>query len=599
MAKRTAKPQKRQRSRGNRPAEVADAGPSSSVISPANRRLTFGMLLGIICSVAFLLRLINILQTVALPTVVQLMGDSRGYVDWANRIAEGQWYGTETFYQAPLYPYFLAVLIKGLGCGVFGIRFFQVVLGTVSVYFLGIAGRQLFGRKVGLIAAGMYALYAPAIYYDGIIQKTSLASFLLCALIAECVWLYRSKSKGAAAVTGITLGLLVLTRENALLWVPVLPLWIALGLRIPWRDRVWNLVCYGAGLALVLLPVAARNASLGGEWSPTTFQAGPNFYIGNNLQSNGLYQPLVPGHETPKYERADAQRLAEQALGRELSSREVSRFWAERSMEEIKEDPLRWVQLMALKSLMVVNRYEVPDVESMRVYRDFSWPLRLLAPIWNFGLLCPLAVWGLIATRRSWRRLTVFYALTLVMTGAIVLFFILGRYREPLVPLLILFAAGGLPKLVSMIRQRSFREHRLAIIATIAALVVCNLPVHDESTLNASSYMNVGVAAGKNGDIGESIEFLSAAIESHPEMAEAHANLGRALESSNRMELAIECYQNALLIDPRLQPVDLWLAEAFERIGDRPNAAIHYQRALELNPADGAAEQGLRRVRGR
>lgn len=599
MAKKTAKPQKRPRSQGNRSIEIADTGSSLQEGSPTKRRLTFGMLLGIICSVAFLLRLINILQTVALPTVVQLMGDSRGYIDWANRIAEGQWYGTETFYQAPLYPYFLAVLIKGLGCGVFGIRFFQVILGSVSVYLLGIAGRQLFGRTVGLIAAGMYALYAPAIYYDGIIQKTSLASFLLCALIAECVWLYRSKSKVAATVSGITLGLLVLTRENALLWVPVLPLWIALGLRIPWRRRIWNLVCYGAGLALVLLPVAARNASLGGEWSPTTFQAGPNFYIGNNLQSNGLYQPLVPGHETPKYERADAQRLAEQALGRELSSREVSRFWAERSIEEIKEDPIQWIQLMALKSLMVVNRFEVPDVESMRVYRDFSWPLRVFAPIWNFGLLCPLAVWGLITTRRSWHRLTVFYALTLVMIGAIVLFFILGRYREPLVPLLILFAASGLPKLVLMIRQRTFRDQLVAIIATSVALVICNLPIHDESTLNASSYMNVGVAAGKNGDIGESIEFLSAAIESHPEMAEAHANLGRALESSNRLELAIECYQTALLLDKRLQPVDLWLAELFERMGDRQNAAIHYRRALELNGADSAATEGLRRTEGR
>ena len=77
------------------------------------------------------------------------------------------------------------------------------------------------------------------------------------------------------------------------------------------REKSGQLPVTVWGSRVVLFPVAARNASLGGEWSPTTFQAGPNFYIGNNLQSNGLYKPLVPGHETPKYERADAQRLAE------------------------------------------------------------------------------------------------------------------------------------------------------------------------------------------------------------------------------------------------------------------------------------------------
>ncbi len=36
------------------------------------------------------------------------MGDSRAYDEWARRIAAGDWIGREVFYQAPLYPYFLA-----------------------------------------------------------------------------------------------------------------------------------------------------------------------------------------------------------------------------------------------------------------------------------------------------------------------------------------------------------------------------------------------------------------------------------------------------------------------------------------------------------
>ena len=33
-----------------------------------------------------------------------LMGDARSYDQWAQRLATGNWVGTDVFYQAPLYP---------------------------------------------------------------------------------------------------------------------------------------------------------------------------------------------------------------------------------------------------------------------------------------------------------------------------------------------------------------------------------------------------------------------------------------------------------------------------------------------------------------
>ena len=39
-----------------------------------------------------------------------LLGDAHGYDEWARRIAGGDWIGSEVFYQAPLYPYFLGVI---------------------------------------------------------------------------------------------------------------------------------------------------------------------------------------------------------------------------------------------------------------------------------------------------------------------------------------------------------------------------------------------------------------------------------------------------------------------------------------------------------
>ncbi|WP_235908715.1 tetratricopeptide repeat protein [Roseiconus nitratireducens] len=533
------------------------------------------------------------MQTIEVPTLIRLLGDARGYFDWAVRISDGNWYGTETFYQAPLYPYFLAVLIKIFGPSVTGIRLVQMILGVAGVALIGLTGRKLFSEKVGLVSALMLAAYPPAIYYDGIIQKAALATFLLCLVLTACAYLQKDPRWWHAVLAGVSLGMLVLTRENALLWTPIIPLWILLGLRdAKWRR--WTLVgCYAGGLAVILLPVAARNASLGGEWSPTTFQAGPNFYIGNNRQANGIYVPLIPGRGTPMYERADAERLAEQTVGHELSAREVSKFWMSRAWEDIRQAPGRWVQLMVAKTFMVFNRYEVPDVESMYIFREYSGPLKL-SRIWHFGTLCPLGIWGLIATRRNWRQLWLFYLLLVTMIAAVVLFFILGRYRNPIAILLIPFAAAGVADLIACVRER--RRLISAAVVLLLSGIFCNIHVHEERSLQASCYMNMGISACKAGDLPAGIRMLQHAIDEFPEMAEGYVNLGRAYMMNRQPDLAAQCFQNALILDPRLMGIHYQLGEALEYSGKRQQAIEQYQRALTINPADARAAEALNRL---
>ena len=87
-----------------------------------------------------------------------------------------------------------------------------------------------------------------------------------------------------------------------------------------------------------------------------------------------------------------------------------------RAWQEIAQAPGRWIQLMIAKSFMVINRYEVPDVESMHIFREYSAVLKT-SRIWHFGILCPLGIWGLIATRGRWRDLWLYYLLLLTMVA--------------------------------------------------------------------------------------------------------------------------------------------------------------------------------------
>ena len=584
----------RDRSRENRHEEMNPTAPASD--SAFTDRFSFAVLLASICGLAFFLRFLHILQTFEVPTLLRLLGDARGYFDWAIKISGGDWYGSNTFYQAPLYPYFLAVLMTVFGPSVTLIRLVQMMMGVAGVALIGLTGRKLFSKRAGLVSALMLAAYPPAIHYDGIIQKAALATFLLCGLITACVYLQSERRWWHAAAAGVSLGLLVLTRENALLWTPLIPLWIMGGIRETHWRRSTLVGWYAIGIAVILVPVAARNASLGGEWSPTTFQAGPNFYIGNHLLANGIYTPLVPGHETPMHERADAQRLAEQAMGRELSAREVSRFWMTQAWTEISQSPGRWLQLMISKTFMVFNYYEVPDVESMYIFREYSVPLQL-SRIWHFGILCPLGIWGLIATRGNWRELWLHYLMLLTMIAAVVLFFILGRYRNPVAILFIPFAAAGALDLCERIRERRWRSMGPAAAVLMISAVVCNLRVHEEQALQASCYMNMGIAVSKAGDIPAGIQLLQRAIAEFPEMAEGYVNLGRAYMLNRQPDRAAECFRRALILDPRLLGVHTQFGEALEYSGQGQQAIEQYRRALTIDPSDARASTGLQRIR--
>lgn len=544
-----------------------------------------------------MIRVAYVAETSEVPLVRHLIGDAAGYYEWAGRIADGEWFGKEPFYQAPLYPYVLGVYMTVCGESVWAVRLLQGMWGGLAVWCLWYGTREVLGHRAALVAAAMLTCYAPAVFFDGALQKASLGCLLVCGLVAAMGAFRGRADTWRAALVGGVVGLVVLTRENALVWVPVLGLWVWLsGRSRATRARGGGLGAYAVGLALVLAPVGVRNKMVGGEWSVSTFQSGANFYIGNHRGSDGRYAPLVRGHESPAFERRDAAALAERDLGRRLSPREVSDYWWSRALGDIGADPGWWFGLMGRKLLMVVNRFEVSDVESQYIYEEYSVILRVLGSVWHFGVLCPLAVIGVVATRGHWRRLWVYHAMIFSMAFAVALFYVMARYRFPLVPLLIPFAAAGSLELWRLMRRREFRTlaWRGIVVLTVAGVV--NFPIHDEGRLNALAWMNVGVALAGEGDVAGATVYFRRAVAGHRTSAEANNNLAQALALQGDYGGAIPHYQASLAADATLPGADYNLAVALERVGRTAEAIRHYKRAVDLNPSDAESRAALARL---
>jgi len=553
-----------------------------------------------IFAIALAVRLAHIWQIRQAPFFTILMGDSRAYDDWAQRIARGDWLGHDVFYQAPLYPYLLGTFYAIAGRDLFMVRVGQAVIGSVSCVLLGLAGCRLFSRRAGVIAGLGLALYAPAIFFDALVQKSVLDAFFVCLTIWLLARLITGpQTRWAWFWTGIAMGGLSLTRENALVFVGVTLLWAlvrrqvppegairntaaAAGWRTEWRTRLAAAGMFMLGLTIVLLPVAVRNSVVGGGFYLTTSQFGPNFYIGNNARADGTYMSLRFGRGAPEYEREDATALAEEATGRRLSPAEVSTYWTKRALSFVRADPLAWLKLLGRKFALLWNRSEMLDTESQETHAEWSTPLRLGGRLGHFGVLVPLALLGLILTWPLRDRLWVIYGISAAYAASVVMFYVFARYRYPLVPFLLLFAAAGLVE--SPRRLRADARSLALAAAVLAAAVFVNRPMLDTELMRAITEHNLGAALQSDNRFDEAIQHYRRAVALKADYAPAYTNMGAALRAEGRLSDAVTAYEHALAIQPDEGEAHYNLANALQDQGKPGEAIEHFRRALRLRP---------------
>ena len=560
------------------------AGPQRNV-APLTDTVWFWIIFG--C--AFLVRALYLIEIDSIPLFYHLAGDARTYDEWGQKIAAGDWLGQGVFYQAPLYPYFLGVLQLVLGHNLWLIRLIQIALGAISCALIFQAGRNLFSRQAGIAAGLILSCYAPGIFFDGLIEKSILDFFLLSLLL----WLLSQLISATAPWNrwlglGAVLGLLGLSRENALILAVVLPVWIGLYFsNAPIINRLQWIGIFFAGLLLVLVPVGLRNFAVGGEFKLTTSQFGPNFFIGNNPLADGTYISVGNVIGEPQLEGKDAKRLAERALGRSLTPGEVSDYWLQKSTDYIRSQTGPWLALLGKKWLLVWNAREIEDSDDFYIYQQWSWLLGFLAWFSHFGILAPLAVMGLCLTVNQWRRLWLLYAMILSLAASVAVFYVFGRYRFPLVPFLALFAGAGIARAAEFYKEKNFRPLTIAALLLLCTAIVVNWPIIGISGPGPGGYNNLANAYSKEGKINQAIETAKMAIQLQPNSGIAHFNLGTLYAARGRFDLAQPHFEETIRLYPNYAEAHSNLGQLLAQRGDLEGGIRQFRKAIELNPSLG------------
>ncbi len=539
-----------------------------------------------IFAIAFALRLIYLFQIESIPLFYHLAGDARTYHEWGQRIAAGDWLGAGVFYQAPLYPYFLGILQFFFGETLWLARLVQITLGALSCSLIFLIGQQLFSRDAGIISGFILAGYGPALFFDGLIEKSILDLFLLTAILFLIFCVSDEMKPAKWFGVGAVLGLLALSRENALILVLVVPCWIAFSsAALSPTARLRRIGLFFAGLVLVLLPVGLRNLAVGGEFKLTTSQLGPNFYIGNNPAADGTYKSIRAMIGEPQLEGPDAKRLAERELQRSLSPGEVSSHWLGKSFDYVKTQPFDWLRLLAKKWVLVWNGREIEDSDDFYIYRQWSSLLGVLGRLNHFGVLAPFAAVGLLVLLGRWRRLWLLYVMILALAASVAVFYVFGRYRFPLVPLLVLFAGAGLMQMIHFYKDGRWRPLFGTIAVFCACAIFTNWPMFEFSGPGAGGYNNLSNAYYKQGKVEEAIQTALKAIEVEPSYGVAHYNIGNLYAGRGQFALAQRHFEEALRIYPNYAEVRSNLGQLLAERGDLQAGIEQFRKAIALDPA--------------
>lgn len=353
-----------------------------------------------------------------------------------------------------LYTLYLALIYQLFGPLPIVPRILQAMaVGIFHPYVTYRLGERLFSRSVGLVAAGITAVYAYFFYYSAALMTESFYIVAILFSLYFAVLLGQSHDQRRELRLGLALGVFiaiaVLLRQVFLLFLPFLYLWIWIArLRnasltaLPNRQRLplFSTTLSIAVVALCILPVSIYNFSRFGRFVLLNTNSGYAFFWGNHPVYGTKFIPILSTQEYRAMIPEDVRHLDEAALDQEL---------LKRGIQFVVNDPKRYVLL----SLSRIPAY------FMFWFSPGSGTLSNVSRIGSFGIFLPFMLYGLVLGIRNLhgngnRFLNLLFSpqgilmiFIVVYSGVHLLTWALIRYRLPVDAVLIVFAGWALADL--------------------------------------------------------------------------------------------------------------------------------------------------------
>jgi tetratricopeptide (TPR) repeat protein len=217
-------------------------------------------------------------------------------------------------------------------------------------------------------------------------------------------------------------------------------------------------------------------------------------------------------------------------------------------------------------------------------------------PFISFAVVSPLSLIGLCLTIK--RKGDVLLPTLFVLGGAlsVILFFVSARYRLPVVPLLIVYAAWSIHRLALWLKGRDYKKAVAFMVSTacLAAVLGIGGTTTGETNLErASHYTNLGLVHLRQGRHDPGMTELRKALAISPSFAYARYNLGVALLEQGRFDNAVSQFSHAVRYRPGYAKAYYNMGLAHAAKGQTDQATAAFRKATVLNPSYVEAHNNL------
>jgi 4-amino-4-deoxy-L-arabinose transferase-like glycosyltransferase len=377
--------------------------------------------------------------------------------------------GHLTSMRPPLFPAFMATVWSITGTeNLIVVRMAQMMVSLATVYFVYRLGLLVFDHRVALVAAAGLAIYPSMLAFNAFLLTEVSFTFFLTLLVYSVLRLIRTEQAWLALAAGVILGLAALARSVMWLFPLVLCPFIYFALRGTVRRRLGMAAIAWMGYAAVIAPWAIRNTRLQGVFTVVDTLGGVTLRMGNyrNTPMERAWDPVTLSGHGSIGEDFDAEHLGG-AFSWSEGHREKWQMW--RAIEYMLENPVETMRRSAIK----FARFWGLERTVIAGWQQGLYHPPLLVMLLGTIIIPPayvavmlLACLAVFFVPPDDRRDLVFMLLLIgFLAGMHSLTFGHERYRLPLVPLLLLFAAAA-------VVRRSWRDIRLPLRSSAAPLVV-------------------------------------------------------------------------------------------------------------------------------
>lgn len=403
-------------------------------------------------------------------------------------LAEKIYQGTlpiEPFYRAMLYPFMLA-LFRFAGVE---LDLLMPVAGLIGLLFhllttllVALIARALWkSETASLLAAALYGFYPLAVYFAADPLDITAAVFFLCLGIYLYLQGSDKKSNSWFFWAGLMIGIGGLLRASVLAAAGMFAVEVLVG-----SQRRKSFLALSA---VVLMAVAGGLAGWyhSGEFRLMPWQGAFVLYSGNSANANGKYfnqTVFLPDRDlgdNPARLESELLYMRETAASETYSIDDFNRFWRDKTLRYITENPGQWLLLQLRKLYYLVNNFEQYNNKTFAFHRDMAPLLRYNPLCW--GILLISAVLALFNWRGANAYLKKILLTILLLSAGIQAFLVSARFRLLLVPLLVVLAPGVLQIRLAE-RNRLFKNLAVALIVALITFSTF-FGAADMSTINS------------------------------------------------------------------------------------------------------------------